>query len=235
MNRKNKKAIARAKARRSDEMVWSTVGFTMAMDQARKSGNVRMEYELTAAFAAARQDVQRFPPGANRAKLVHVKIDEIVEGTLAVAPDDKKPTCRAGCDHCCHMYVTANSDEADLLIEVAERKGIKLDMGLLKRQSKLEDENFFGLPKAERKCVFLGEGGFCQVYSDRPNACRTYYVITPPEICDLEQREIKVKRLNITMAEVLATGALSAANPKNVKNISLPAQLLAALKRKERL
>jgi Fe-S-cluster containining protein len=90
----------------------------------------------------------------------------------------KKIACKAGCSHCCSLYVSATSSEL-LLIEgfishlpTQVSEAIKTRIQIAYAQAK-------GMSMMERdsvriRCPLLSENGFCNVYPVRPLTCRSY-------------------------------------------------------------
>jgi hypothetical protein len=79
--------------------------------------------------------------------------------------------CRAGCDACCHAWLTLSRVEADnvrahlLTLSAAERTAIA-ERGRLQQARELTGEH-------EPRCAMLGADGRCGVYEARPLVCRT--------------------------------------------------------------
>lgn len=97
--------------------------------------------------------------------------------------------CRKGCAFCCHIQVELSEFEARALLEYCARKGIDIDYNHLTRQKDLNDKTH---PRSScAACVFL-KNNLCSVYEFRPVVCRTYYVVTPPALCDCSTETQKV-------------------------------------------
>lgn len=90
--------------------------------------------------------------------------------------------CAKGCSFCCQINVDVTSDEAELIVDYCNKKGIKIDKDKLTRQS--EAPVWLQQNAEDRRCVFLGEDGACTVYEVRPSNCRRHMVISEPEDCD---------------------------------------------------
>lgn len=148
---------------------------------------------------------QKFPPGPDRARALHRSIDKCVKESFLKHPEDRASIpCQKGCSHCCQFEVFVNEDET-LLLEELVRSGISIDMDRLKIQAETPD--FYSLPKETRSCVFLGEGGVCRVYEDRPASCRKHFVRTPVELCkDISNN---VEHMILSKAEMITSGAMN--------------------------
>jgi Fe-S-cluster containining protein len=101
-----------------------------------------------------------------------------LERATADHPPGAPVACRAGCTHCCHLYVSATAPE---LFALAERVRswpavrqqafqARLDAahGLAAGKG-LEERAALALP-----CPVLGEDGLCAAYDARPLTCRAY-------------------------------------------------------------
>lgn len=76
-------------------------------------------------------------------------------------------SCKKGCDSCCKMDVQLTYFEAEY---------IALATGIPHRNSELTSGY-------ESACPFLSEKGTCSIYNYRPLLCRTYHVLSDPELC----------------------------------------------------
>ena len=95
-------------------------------------------------------------------------------------------TCREGCDYCCYQFVAVAKSEAQHLLKVARATGIPIDYDLVKRQAGVSTEEWMHLPITDQPCVFLDTTTRrCRVYRDRPLACRKYFVVGDPELCNI--------------------------------------------------
>ena len=95
---------------------------------------------------------------------------------------NQRPSCKAGCSHCCNVMVAANEREVNLVVDYMEQNNIQVDMNVLKIQSEITDTKEYVL-SPHRKCVFLKDN-MCSIYKVRPSSCRNYFVYSPPEDCD---------------------------------------------------
>lgn len=80
--------------------------------------------------------------------------------------------CEKGCSHCCKIDVLVSSVEAQY---IQKNLSIPLDVG-----------NSFsaGHSEAKRHCTFLDGDSICSIYEHRPFACRTYYTLDDPMLCE---------------------------------------------------
>lgn len=137
----------------------------------------------------------------SRAWNMHNYMDETISERLE-KEDAKQITCKKSCAFCCYMEVAVTNDEADLLIEFAKEKNIPIDVPRLEKQMNWESASY-----QDRKCVFLGDDNLCQVYENRPMACRKYFVADDPKKCDTKDYpETLIQRFSVTLAEIIASG-----------------------------
>ena len=163
------------------------------------------------------------------ARALHVKTDEILASDQARDPDSARIRCTAGCHFCCRQIVAITSAEAELLVDVAEQRGLPLDEATLIRQTPYTDDTWTRQTPTDQACVFLGSDGRCQVYADRPLSCRKYFSASEPELCDLTRHpKGQVLVWHSLQAETLTTAAFT-----EMTMGFMPAQLLAALTRKK--
>lgn len=114
---------------------------------------------------------------------LYKKLDPVAEKYAA----EMKVSCRKGCAHCCYLFATATLPEG-LLIAQKLLSSADWKEWLPKLKAASLEHCFVGVNKVTyfRKglpCVFLGEGNLCQIYAERPAACRYHYVVSPPENC----------------------------------------------------
>lgn len=94
-------------------------------------------------------------------------------------------SCRKGCAHCCRQKVSASQQEVDLILDFCKEENIPIDIGYLKQQQELTQENW-GLSEDYADCVFLDDNQACKIYAARPAACRKYVVMTDPDLCNIK-------------------------------------------------
>ena len=176
--------------------------------------------------SAKEPEVRRESP-AQTARRLHeaadMRIEEASQTELA-----QQITCRKGCAHCCHINVSVTPEEADLLLEVGLAKGLSIDPKRLLKQIHWKDEDWLQQPRADARCVFLGDDNTCQVYEDRPLSCRKYFVVTEPELCNIEKHPgEKVGSWADAELEIIVTAVWTFYGVD-----TLPRQLMAAMLRK---
>jgi len=118
---------------------------------------------------------------------VHEIIDERTARMRATSKHAPEIKCREGCAACCKLHVDIFSHEAVLLHAIAAERGIEIDMARLARQAAKNDTTWRELAPEDKRCVFLDDKDACRVYEHRPGACRKYFVISEPELCDMEK------------------------------------------------
>lgn len=72
--------------------------------------------------------------------------------------------CGKGCASCCHMNVSITGTEAE---RIAKASGRRMSNVVTNRRH--PTDRHVGDP-----CPFLGEGGACSIYDDRPLSCRKH-------------------------------------------------------------
>lgn len=157
-----------------------------------------------------RFDGPGIPPQSVAATL-HMKTDAMVRATLRT-PGSSRPSCRKGCDSCCHLSVRVTRQEAVTLRRYMRDRSMTIHEARLERQAETGDDldAFAALPVADRRCVFLADGS-CRVYDVRPMACRKYMVKTDPQLCDTVRHPgARVGILMSYEAEIFYSAALTA-------------------------
>jgi Fe-S-cluster containining protein len=153
-----------------------------------------------------------------RAVLKEVGISEFVRQFYEVFDDamvQEKPlvSCSKGCHFCCRQNVHTFPAEAQVIAAYCKEKEIEIPKDYLTEQLKY---GWRELAKTEVGwCVFL-KNGECSIYPVRPSACRSYFVVSPPERCDVvkypssEGHRVVVKTFPIPlMLQVAFAGVLT--------------------------
>lgn len=131
--------------------------------------------ELAVAFATM--------PLKERVAKARELVDEAVEGQLK--PGFPDITCKKGCAFCCYQRVTGSRAEAQEILEYCKENGIQFSRARIKKQARAGSlEEWLKLPYETKRCAFLGENNECKIYPIRPLACRSYFSISDPQICD---------------------------------------------------
>lgn len=122
-------------------------------------------------------------PIESRATLFYSTLDsEVEESIISKYPEI---TCKKGCAYCCHQKIGISQAEAYLIINFVSFWNIKINWDLLMSQKGHED--WSKIPFKSSKCIFLGEDNLCKIYEVRPGACRWYFSLQDPKLCDIEQ------------------------------------------------
>jgi Fe-S-cluster containining protein len=103
-------------------------------------------------------------------------------------------SCKKGCSFCCHINVDVTEVEVKLIQKYAEERKMEI--------------NYEAAADPNRSaCPFLSVNGKCSVYKVRPLACRKYFVISDPKLCDSKKYGPKIVTtyVNIEM-EALTSG-----------------------------
>jgi Fe-S-cluster containining protein len=182
--------------------------------------------EFEQAAEALDNETGEYPNAESLAFSVHETLDDFMTTFMAQDANAQDVRCHKGCSACCHLHVTIDKHEAVLLLEHAREVGLALDLDLLRRQQGKTLRQWTRQPRADQACVFLGDTGECRVYEHRPNSCRKYHVVSPPQHCDTHKHPgHRVWMLVCPEAEVVASAALLAFPDRG----SLPDLLTAAL------
>lgn len=181
-------------------------------------------HDIEVLLNESRQFLLKEAPGANRARKLHALIEAEVEKAAAI------PTsCKKGCSACCHLEVEIDIDEAELLADLIEA-GHPIDLKKLEVQAKRKRQDptwMLGVTESNR-CGFLGEGGACSIYEDRPSICRKHSVVSPAEHC-LSNEAAPVVR-NVPLAEIILSSAIEI-NEAQVGSLS--SMVLTELRRRK--
>jgi Fe-S-cluster containining protein len=62
--------------------------------------------------------------------------------------------------------------------------------------------------ETKKGCPFLGKSGDCRIYSVRPIACRTYYVVSDPENCSPDRPGAEVRVVDPTHVQMPVIAAI---------------------------
>ena len=132
--------------------------------------------------------IQKMPRGHARVKRIYEDIDTAiargVEQMKSEGPEAETPSCKRGCTHCCHSFVTVTNEEADYIFAIAKEKNIPLSKKRLAYQARFRSPtDYFTRFGKRTRCVFLNDKDDCMIYEQRPISCRKYFVITDPEKC----------------------------------------------------
>jgi Fe-S-cluster containining protein len=135
-------------------------------------------------------------------EFIDVKLKEQLDSQSKI-----KPSCKSGCSYCCHLNVGIGLDEAKnlakhlddtMIVHLKKQRDVLIGLGKGGYESfpHVTDWN-------TSACVFLKDSK-CSVYSDRPMACRMYFVASEPKLCDpVENKDGKTAQLITTEAEIL--------------------------------
>jgi uncharacterized protein len=134
---------------------------------------------------------------------------QLIDMQLEQANIKENTSCKAGCAYCCEMDVAINSDEAELLLEYANKNNITIDTARLERQSNIKCA-WHDQPKGDRTCIFLGGDNLCKVYPVRPASCRKYLAkVDDIEECNLAHGIRDVRLAVSGVVEIIASAMLN--------------------------
>lgn len=148
-------------------------------------------------------------------------VRELLEKAIAEA-DFKNVSCKAGCSFCCRINVDTTETEAAVVVAYAKEHGIEIDIAALKEQATAHNDDRPFLKHA--KCVFLGEDNLCKVYEVRPNACRKYFVITEPYLCEATKENLRSKDVGVSVSwriEIIASALINIEESGNFSQLLL--------------
>lgn len=152
------------------------------------------------------EQVNKIEFGERRARSVYEALNRLAS-EFHKRKASKDITCRKGCSHCCYMFVQITRSEALFLAKLA--KNAKIDKQRLEKQAACKDvDSFISLSKQDRQCVFL-KNNKCSIYNNRPSACRTYYVVSDPKLCQTDTAQ-DVSVIFDAMSEILVTAFMNA-------------------------
>jgi hypothetical protein len=99
-----------------------------------------------------------------------------VDWMLSDSGVNKASVCTKGCSHCCYLDVDVTLLEAAY---IAHNTGYTMQ----DREQRLH-KNYH---EDKQYCGFLDrESGTCSIYEYRPLACRTFFSMDSPDLCDLD-------------------------------------------------
>ncbi|BDU76761.1 YkgJ family cysteine cluster protein [Mesoterricola sediminis] len=151
------------------------------------------------------------PPGPDRARELHRRVDAAQARFAALRPDvASRVRCGKGCAHCCRVWVGVTREEAALLARRVEAGTAVPDPRRLRaQQAWTSPSDFMGKDPADAACVFLDGAGACAVHADRPAICRAVLVASDPELCRLGDAASRVTAVLNPYVEVLVSAALT--------------------------
>lgn len=124
--------------------------------------------------------------------------------TLISEGFEKDPTpvschsCNAA--YCCHQNVDICEAEAFVINQYCLENNIFIPKEYLQEQLS-HDSNAIGLSNCSA-CVFL-KCNRCTIYQVRPACCRTLYVATPQEFCDIKNYHNNITFISNNVAEIM--------------------------------
>lgn len=189
--------------------------------------------QAEAMLATLTAQVSGTPPGPERARAIHARIDALQADFFARRPDLlPRVSCHRGCGACCSMWVGVTQEEADLLAGLVQSGAVPIDRERLALQAAQPDPAaYFALGSEAGRCVFLDEAGACRVHADRPTVCRLILVASDPRFCAEADTDTRIEAIIAPDAELLASAVLSAdADPGPTAGRSLAQGLLRALR-----
>jgi len=152
--------------------------------------------------------------GADRTRLVHQRVDELIEAL--VARDQRfgypPPFCHRGCANCCHELVYCTDQEAQRIHDHCAKEGIAIDYAKLARQLEHVETDahldhtggttWNDQAEADQSCVFLGEDRACRVWSERPLVCRVHLAEETDRHCRPHNGVVDPEALGISYIEL---------------------------------
>ena len=147
-----------------------------------KPGASKLKNKIISDLINSAKQLERAEIGIDRFRFVCREIEKaLVNWGLR-----DSTSCKKGCSYCCFQQVTITRSEALTLaghVKMMNHFKRHQIITILQRQSEAKDEKeWVDLPPYYKKCAFL-ENNLCSIYSFRPITCRTFFVVSPPEIC----------------------------------------------------
>ena len=181
------------------------------VDQDEREKAIELLLAFIEAFDLRRAEVPHEDPVviANR---LHEGLDLAIATGKATGEHANEITCRRGCAHCCHMRVGVLPEEAALLYDTMQAKGLVIDQARLATQLQWSDDDdvWKHQPPEDRRCLFLNDQNECQVYEQRPLSCRKYFVVSDPALCQIEKHpDDKVGIWFDAKSEIITSAAMT--------------------------
>ena len=115
---------------------------------------------------------------SDRCSRVFEVVAKFSDSTVAAENLFKDSACKAGCSHCCRLYVETTKSEAKAIAGYMKRfdkYGRQVIIDKIKENAALEKLGFDAYSSINPTCAFVDpENGYCQVYEARPIACRLF-------------------------------------------------------------
>jgi len=125
----------------------------------------------------------------NRINQFHELMDNGLRLDLLKSPE--KAACQKDCCHCCYMNVDVFDDEAILMADLIKNGQVEIDQTEFEYQKNMDSDDFKNNP---RPCIFLKQNE-CQIYKNRPAACRKYYVTGDVQDCAIQDGSPKIVKI----------------------------------------
>ncbi len=115
---------------------------------------------------------------SDRCSRIFEVVSKFSDSTVAAENLFKDSACKAGCSHCCRLYVETTKSEAKAIVGYMknfdkQRRQAIIDR--IKENVALEKQGFDAYASINPHCAFVDpENGYCQVYEARPIACRLF-------------------------------------------------------------
>ena len=169
-----------------------------------------------------------FVRSANKKAALRALYEETDVAFTDIKEDIRKNIkCSKGCAHCCHIRAVCTEIEAEVAVDYAKEKGLLIDIDRLEKQKDLDVTQYMFSP--HKRCVFLQADNTCGIYPVRPMACRKYFVVSDPDLCDTtkypKQETLVVNDLAMSFPTI---GLLQSYDDPDCLQ-SFPTQLLKAL------
>ena len=153
------------------------------------------------------------------------EIDKSVTKNLS-QPFQKTISCKKGCSYCCEQLVAVSVDEAQYILDMARENKIHIDWKKARDQASRGIDSWIDRGKEKRTCVFLKDGA-CSIYEVRPGTCRNYHAYSPPDQCDVTNKDGSP-----VVPSLLHANAILAGIWYKQKTASLPSMLLKLRRKK---
>lgn len=159
---------------------------SMEHDTQARENLILVEEGLVKAGLRSIRDILPKMDKANRINRVHILQKFASDVSKVVSP---LCACGQGCSHCCHQAVEINTWEAKNISRVhnvAYKNAPMISSVMAMR------DDYLGVP-----CPFLSQDGKCEIYEERPLACRTSFNLSDEaSLCDLTKGMLAVPMLS---------------------------------------
>lgn len=168
------------------EMVRVMLSQTLNTFVHKHKDNDKILEGVSNSFEGAMAYIRNMPRGHARIMKLYEDMDRAIKDGYDLAKVEGAPptSCKRGCAHCCHLFVTTTNEEADFIYKIVKDKNIPLSRKRLSYQARFKrPSDYFTKFGKRTRCVFLNDQNDCMIYNYRPISCRKYFVVSHPDQC----------------------------------------------------